>query len=72
MDTTITRTELESLNYGRGADLMIRGARYAVITGTTAHPEAVRSTHRSYDAAVRSLRRIAQNTGRVHIAEIIS
>jgi hypothetical protein len=70
MDTTITRDQLSSLSYGRGAERLIARAQYAVITGTTAHPVTVLSTHTSYEAAERVLRKAARSTGHVHIAEI--
>lgn len=71
--TTITRNDLAALDYGRGAERIITGARYAVVTGPTAHINSVLSTHRTYEAAERVLRRAFRNgTGVIHIAEIVS
>lgn len=70
--TKTTRAKLESLNYGRGAERMIRGAKFAVVLGPTAHPQSVLSTHRTYAAAAAVLQRANRNgIGVINIHEIV-
>lgn len=73
MKLTATLAEIERTDYGRGAERIIRGARFAVVAqGTGGRIEHVLSTHRTEDAAIKVLRKASKHSGRLHYAEIIA
>lgn len=72
MKFTATREDLARTDYGRGADVLFPGARFAVVsTGAGGKVDHVLRAHRTEAAAVKTLRRAVRTMGHMHIAEIV-
>lgn len=68
----ITRDELAAIDYGRGADSIIRGAKFAAIQHENHENSHVWATHRTEEAAAKTVRRARRlGYGRVYVHEII-